>query len=287
MMKYLKLSLLFAFITLFIGCAMTSFIDNWQTMETDYLNFLVEAGVSDTTEGHLQNMSETVQIAEGTQFIKGGNNLYRITDGKRKKVIGDVGDFVVLGSEIFYDNTKMGGLCKYNMLDETNKTILPESSGIFWFTVYNDEFLCLTYEDKAVLYNKKGELQSVISEDVGLLPEEIVLLGDYLFMFSNGEVKMVDLIRRKTEKIRANEGLAYNFAYAGKENIYYSSQAYGIRGDYSEEKVKSKWNGLWKISLADIENEHYRSIRVSDTFYEKFYCIEDELYDVDFNRIAE
>lgn len=258
--------------------------DVWDESDIKYLDFMESLNINDSTDSHLRNMFENVQITSGRKFIKKDSVLYELVDGKHSRVLEKVYCFVVLDSVIYYTKTNTKGLYCYNMTDKTTCRILSKSIDILWFTIYKGDFLCLT-QNKLMLFSRNNEGEKVLLEYDEPLPDHIVMLGEYLVFCTDIDVQIIDLERRQKRIMSSYNGLAWSDVKAGEESIYFSFQSFFVLGNYNEEKVSSKWNGLWKISLSDIELGKYSLIKISDVFYEKFYCINEKLYDMQFNVI--
>lgn len=254
--------------------------------DTKYLEFMKSSHITDTTESHLRNMSENVQVTPGGEYVKKDSVLYEIVDGRRLKIMEEVYQFVVLDSVIYFTKTGTKGLYTYNKMDKTTRTILSEKVDVLWFTVYHGKFLCLT-QNKLRLFSENGEDEKVLLEYDEPVPDHIVMLGGYLLFCTDADVEIIDLERQQKRVISSDNGLAYSYVYAGEESVYFSFQSYFIKGNKSDEKVDSKWNGLWKIDLSDIASGKYSLVQISDVFYERFYCVNEKLYDAEFSVIEE
>lgn len=279
---------------MFIVCIFTLCLFGCNKSESkSYLQFLQEQGITDNSQYHWQNCEfNSVQISPNGIIIsevedKYDKTLYQIKNGKYKKIAEQAYDFFEFGGRVYYYNNENRLYC-YNIKTENTTKVFSVSTDISWISLYNENILCAR---KSGIYNKILELYSLDGKRIKTYYEkrgefgQMVQIGRFVISLENIKAEVFDLENGESHYLIYEDGLSDSFMVSDQENLYISVGRYVIEGDYNTSKVDSKWNGLWKISLNDMEMDKWEMTKVSTHSYSKFYCVENKLFDEKFTLI--
>lgn len=279
---------------LFIICIFTLCLFGCNKSESkSYLQLLQEQGITDNSQYHWQNCQfDSVQISPNGIIIsevedKYDKTLYQIENGKYKKIAEQAYDFFEFEGRVYYYNNENRLYC-YNIKTENTTKVFSVSTDISWISLYNENILCAR---KSGIYNRILELYSLDGKRIKAYYEkrgkfgQMVQIGRFVISLENLKAEVFDLENGKSHYLIYEDGLSDSFMTSDQENLYISVGRYVIEGDYNTSKVDSKWNGLWKISLNDMEMDKWELTKVSTHSYSKFYCVENKLFDEKFTLI--
>ena len=255
-----------------------------------YLQLLQEQGITDNSQSHWQNSkSECVQISPSGVFMSEVKNrtdkvLYQFEDGQYKKVAEQAYAFLEFEGKVYYYDSESNIYC-YDIATESTTMFLSAPLDISWFGLYNDTILCAGRSgiSNRVLkaYTLDGNCEKVFFDKRGQLGQ-VALIGKFVIFLRDLEAEVYDLEDEKSHYLIWEDGLSDSYMVSDQENLYISVGRYKIKGDYSTSEVYSKWNGLWEISLQDMERDKWDLTKISDQSYSKFYCVEKKLFDENF-----
>lgn len=261
-----------------------------------YLQLLQEQGITDNSQNHWQNSkSECVQISSNGIFMneldgKHDKALYELENGEYKKIAEQAYAFFEFEGKVYYYDGKNNIYC-YDIETQSTAMFLSVSMSISWFGLYDNNILCAgisgTLDKVLKLYTLDGEcIKTYFTErkrrgSFG----QVVRIGRFVVFLENLEAEVYDLENDKSHYLIWEDGLSNSYMVSDQENLYMSAGRYVIEGDYSISEVDSKWNGLWKISLQDMQKNKWDLTKISDQSYSKFYCVENKLFDEDFTSI--
>lgn len=281
---------------LLVVCAVTFCLFGCNKSESEsYLQLMQEQGITDNSQNHWQNNdSESVQISPNGIFVSGvkdktDKTLYQIENGTYKKIAEQAYDFFESEGKVYYYNRENKIYC-YHIETENTTMVFSVPTDISWIGLYNKNMLCAR---RSGIYNKVLELYDLDGKCVKTYFDErgrfgqMVRIGRFVVSLENLKAEVYDLENEKSHYLIWEEGLSDSFMVSDQENLYISVGRYTIEGDYSTSKVDSKWNGLWKISLQDLEKDKWELTKISNHSYSKFYCVENKLFDEKFMLIEE
>ena len=281
---------------LFIFCIFTLCMAGCNKSESEgYLQLLQEQGITNNSQNHWQNsMSESVQISPKGIFVSEVEDeydkaLYHIENWKYKKIAEQAYGFFEYVGRVYYFNGENKLYC-YDVETENTTVLFSVLTDITWISLYNKNILCAresgTFNEVFELYSLDGKRIKTCFEKKGGFGR-IVLLGRFVVFLKDIEAEVYDLETGKRQRhyLIYEDGLSDSYMVSDQENLYISVDKYMIKGIGSTSKVDSKWNGLWKISLNDMEKDKWKLTKISDHSYSKFYCVENKLYDEKFTSI--
>ena len=113
----------------------------------------------------------------------------------------------------------------------------------------------------------------------------IVQIGRFLVSLEDIRIEVYDLENETSHYLICEDGLSDSYMVSAQDNLYISVGRYVIEGNYNTKKADSRWNGLWKISLKDMEMDKWKLTKISTHSYSKFYCVGNRLFDEKFALI--
>lgn len=288
-MKNRKLVLLLLIACLFISCLSAC---NKSESE-NYLQLLQEHGIVDNSKTHWQNgKSGCVQISPNGIFVsevkdQHDKTLYQLVNGKYKKIAEQAYGFFELEGKVYYYDEENNIYC-YDIKSKETIMFLSVSMDISWFGLYNNNIL---FAGRSGIGNKVLKLYNLDGKEIKTYFDkrgkfgQVVRIGRFVVFLEDLEAEVYDLENDKSHYLMWEKGLSDSFMVSSQENLYMSAGRYVIEGDYSTREIYSKWNGLWKISLDDMEKDKWELAKISDRSYSQFYCVENKLYDETFTLI--
>lgn len=262
----------------------------------NYLQLLQEQGITDNSYNHWQNSkSECVQISSSGIFMnevdgKHDKELYQLENGEYKKIAEQAYAFFEFEGKVYYYDGENNVYC-YDIATESTRMFLPVSMKISWFGLYNNKILCAgrrgILDMVLELYTLDGECVKTYFTERKRRDSfgQVVRIGRFVVFLEDLEAEVYDLENDKSHYLIWEDGLSDSYMVSDQENLYISVGRYRIEGDYSTSEVYSKWNGLWKISLYDMEKDNWELTKISDQSYSKFYCVENKLFNENYTLI--
>lgn len=280
---------------LFIICIFSLYLFGCNENESkSYLQLLQEQGITDNSQNHWQNgKSECVQISPNGIFMSEVKNqhdkaLYQLENGEYKKIVEEAYGFFEFEGRVYYYNSENNIYC-YSIETENTWMLFPvPKDSISWIGLYNNNILCASgiFDKVLELYALDGErIKTYFTGRRRGDSGQVVRIGRFVVFLENLEAEVYDLENDKSHYLIWEDGLSDSYMVSDQENLYISVGRYTIEGDYGTSEVDSKWNGLWKISLQDMEKDKWELTKISDQSYSKFYCIENKLFDEEFTLI--
>ena len=157
-----------------------------------------------------------------------------------------------------------------------------------WIGLYNKNIVCARrkgiFNNALELYTldgKKMRTYSPKSRELG----RIVQIGRFLVSLEDIRIEVYDLENETSHYLICEDGLSDSYMVSAQDNLYISVGRYVIEGNYNTKKADSRWNGLWKISLKDMEMDKWKLTKISTHSYSKFYCVGNRLFDEKFALI--
>lgn len=258
-----------------------------------YLHFLQEQGVTDNSQDQWQDSkSSRVQISPHGIFMSEVKNqhdktLYQLENGEYRKIAEEAYGFFEFGGKVYFYNGDNNVYC-YDIGTEHTTMVFSVSMDISWISLYDNNILCAgrsgIFNKVLELYTLDGKWLKTYFDKRGRFGQ-IVLIGRFVVFLENLKAEVYDLENEKSRYLIWEDGLSDSFMVSNQNNLYISIGRYTIEGDYNTSEVDSKWNGLWKISLSDMEKGNWELTKISDHSYSKFYCVENKLYDEEFLSI--
>lgn len=258
-----------------------------------YLQCLQKFGVKDNSQYHWQNSwSDKVQISPNGIFISENEDkydkiLYKIDNGEYKKIAEQVYDFFEFEGRVYFYNSENKIYC-YNIETGNTNVLLSSSTDILWISLYKNSILCARrsgiYNNVLELYDLEGKRIKIYFEKRGEFGQ-IVRIGRFVVFLENIRAEVYDLEEARDRYLFNEDGLSDSFMVSDGGYLYVSVERYVIKGNYNTSKADSQWNGLWKISISDMEKDKWNLTKISDLSYSKFYCIKNKLFDEKFNLI--
>ncbi len=274
-------------------CIVLLFVTGCKSESDSYLQFMQRQGVTDNSQSHWQNSNfESVQISSNVAFVCGvkdeyDKTLYQLKNGSYKKISDEAYDFFEFDGKVYYFNSEYK-VCCYDMGTESTTVIFSAPMGIQWISLYNGKILCARLNEKfnyvLELYDLNGICKKTYFERKGIITRA-AWIGNFVVILEDLTAEVYDLENLKSHYLIKEDGLSDSYMVSDKENLYLSFGRYMIEGNYDTTKSDSQWNGLWKISLSDMEKDEWKMTKISDKSYNKFYCVDGKLYDAKFNLI--
>lgn len=277
-------------VTLSVVCIFILCLSGCSKSESEsYLEFLQEQGVTDNSQNHWQNtQNDSVQISSRGTFLRriSDKALYQIENEGHKKIADEAYDFFEFRGKVYYYNKN--NLYCYDTETEKTTVLIAVPADILWIGLYDENILCArwneTYNIVLERYALDGKRMKKYFEWRGTLGR-MTHIGKYVVFLKDLRVVAYDLENGEKHYLIDDEGLSDSFMVAGQENLYISLGRYTIDGNYNNISIDSRWNGLWKISLDDMERDKWNLTKISDRSYSKFYCVENRLYDEEFKPV--
>ncbi len=276
---------------LFLVCMFALCLSGCNKSESErYLQFLQRQGLRDNSQHYWQNSGlESVQISTRGTFIsevkdKYDKTLYQIEDGKYKKIAEQAYQFFEFEGKVYYYNSDNKIYC-YDIKTENTAVVFSVGTNILWIGLYNKNIVCARRKgifnnalEFYTLDGKKMRTYSPKSRELG----RIVQIGRFLVFLEDIRIKVYDLENETSHYLICEDGLSDSYMVSAQDNLYISIGRYVIEGNYNTKKADSRWNGLWKISLKDMEMDKWKLTKISTHPYSKFYCVGNRLFDEKF-----
>lgn len=262
-----------------------------ENMRNKEIASLLELNVEDTTNQHIQNMSEKYQLSNTYILYLAGDEERSTTlfyvDRKTKEekaLLKDVLRFVELDDKIYYsklehDNEIDGGIYCYDILSGDNKIIVSPKNYVQWFSVYSNKLVFVFQNGIGTCDVQGGKIEKILDYQPNL-PFDAAILKDHIVICQEGgKIELVSLCEKKCWLLMERDAMSLDTIACIGEDIYIGMNAYTIGSSYNTVKKEKSWNGIWKFSLSDWEAESQSAmIKISDDLTEKLFVFENNLY---------
>jgi hypothetical protein len=289
----MKKKIIISVIILFAFVCISSFVYIIQNKEDkkDVISQLLESDVMDTTEQHIQNMTEQYQLTkthilylEGDRDNKTELCYVDRKERTRKPLLENVKCFVELDGKIYYtrlDKTDEidGGIYCYDIISGEKNTIISCRESVQWFSLYKSSLIFI-YKNGVGAFDMKEQRIIKMTDYFPSLPFESVLISDYLLILQEtGKIELISLKEKNCYLIMQRDAMSLDRVACIGNNVFIGMNAYTSDGNYNIKKLERNWNGLWRFSLSDWHKNDPEALnKVSDNEISELYAFKNKLY---------